>query len=826
MPPNERARLLALVEREPWAKAEIDRLAAAAATDGYSAALLFALRGGDQHLEVARRWLLAWAAKGGDIPMAKEKLHDEEFFRGGQPWISPVYYNVDIRPLVAYDWISPGLTPEERSAIEAGILTSARFRMKCMDRWTQTANLVFKPTFMVAVAGLVTQDRELLQWGFERKPGSPIGGYFPVLAQMLDPEGPWREAPIYPVAHRGIELMAVMSRLLALGGAGDAFSPPAGGGSPKALMDYYLDTAYPPERGPDGRRRIRVLTYGDGSTNAAGDLFLVGARKGDHSLGEALAVSWSASGDARYSAFLELDDTYRAALPDRPPLAGATALPPAPSKIWKSFGLAFLRSDESARYWESDRAMAASLMMGKGYGHDHRDKFGITFFGAGRLLYPDWNLEQYENPAVGWTRNTIAHNTLMVDEEDARDVAANDVRSDFAPDAKLVSVSAEGIFEGVRQTRTLVLTKRYLLDVVSARSARPRTYDWLLHGIGRLDPRAKGRFASTPRLGSRYARFEQTWSGRTDRAWAQRFSSEEGGVRVLMAEAPGTQVVSGVGADDNAMLVVRRDRVAATEFVAVHVPFRAGAEPDVQRVSVLSRREDELVVRIEGRGWTAQHRVPVVGGATPAATTQGETQAGPVLRADYRSSTPVYRVEAHSFRAGLDMRHGMIRHLMDEDGRERLGGKPLFTISADGKELLSERTEGGFTWPTRAPASLLAEIEGGARYRIRFLDDRFAVEMDRDWTRAERVTFTFPGAWTSDETPRWTGRVERRGKIAAAELAFGEKASSLCFELDPPQAVTFDGTGMRFEIGVASGDKWSAGFCRPGSLEAWRRAKP
>jgi hypothetical protein len=172
------------------------------------------------------------------------------------------------------------------------------------------------------------------------------------------------------------------------------------------------------------------------------------------------------------------------------------------------------------------------------------------------------------------------------------------------------------------------------------------------------------------------------------------------------------------------------------------------------------------------------------------------------------------------------MRHGMVRHLSDEEGRDRLGGKPLFTIAADGRELLSERTEGGFTWPTRAPAALLAEIEDGARYRVRFLDDRFVVEMDRDWTRAERVAFTLPGNWTADAAPRWTDKVERNGKIAAAELTFGAKASSLCIELDPPQAVTFDGAGMHFKIDATSGDTWSAGFCRPGSLEAWLGAKP
>ena len=58
--------------------------------------------------------------------------------------------------------------------------------------------------------------------------------------------------------------------------------------------------------------------------------------------------------------------------------------------------------------------------MSKGFGHDHFDKFAIIFHGAGRLLYPDYNAIQYENANYGWSHNTIAHSTLMVDEGDTR----------------------------------------------------------------------------------------------------------------------------------------------------------------------------------------------------------------------------------------------------------------------------------------------------------------------------------------------------------------------------------------------------------------------
>ena len=39
-------------------------------------------------------------------------------------------------------------------------------------------------------------------------------------------------------------------------------------------MDYYIDSAYPIERTGYGPGQIRVANYGDGSTNAMGDLIL------------------------------------------------------------------------------------------------------------------------------------------------------------------------------------------------------------------------------------------------------------------------------------------------------------------------------------------------------------------------------------------------------------------------------------------------------------------------------------------------------------------------------------------------------------------------
>ena len=104
-----------------------------------------------------------------------------------------IFYRTEAKQIIAFDWVYDGLSAKNRRTIRDGLLVNARYRMKAMDAWWHTPNLVFKPTFAVALTGLVTRDRELLQWGFRRtKPhGAHLGGYFAVLNRMLRDSGPW-----------------------------------------------------------------------------------------------------------------------------------------------------------------------------------------------------------------------------------------------------------------------------------------------------------------------------------------------------------------------------------------------------------------------------------------------------------------------------------------------------------------------------------------------------------------------------------------------------------------------------------------------------------
>jgi len=285
MPPSERQRIRNLVASQDWARKEYDGMKQQAeGGNGYAAAFLYALDRNAEYMPAAAKWLLeAYAPNAYWVKKYSDRLADPEYFKGGQKDLADVYYGIDTQKIIAFDWVHDGLSEEDRRTIRNGLLTCARYRIRAMDRWTQTPNLVFKPTYVVALTGLVTRDQQCLDWGFRRtKPWGPhIGGYFTVLNHMLYDGGPWHESPIYPIAHLDLILSARMSRYLGLADGQDWFNHklPAGG-SPRGLMDYYLDTAYPIEQAGDVRR-VRVANYGDGSTNGNGDLLLIHTGESD-----------------------------------------------------------------------------------------------------------------------------------------------------------------------------------------------------------------------------------------------------------------------------------------------------------------------------------------------------------------------------------------------------------------------------------------------------------------------------------------------------------------------------------------------------------------
>ena len=148
MPSIERERLHELILKEAWAEADHEQLEKAASSgDGFAAAFLYGLDGDPKDAATAQQWLLGrYGRKAYWTVRAADRLNGD-FFKGGQVGIPEIYYDTDLSGYLAFDWANKGLELAARKEIEEGIVLWSRYKMRAMDRWTQTANLVFDRRF-------------------------------------------------------------------------------------------------------------------------------------------------------------------------------------------------------------------------------------------------------------------------------------------------------------------------------------------------------------------------------------------------------------------------------------------------------------------------------------------------------------------------------------------------------------------------------------------------------------------------------------------------------------------------------------------------------
>lgn len=117
------------------------------------------------------------------------------------------------------------------------------------------------------------------------------------------------------------------------------------------------------------------------------------------------------------------------------------------------------------------------------------------------------------------------------------------------------------------QTQALLLTPDYLVDIFQASDTRlqERTFDWVLHGLGRLYPGNLQAYQSTHALLPFYWWVDNERGRRTDDTWqadwlqhsagitpgaqplGREWFEQTIGVRLTMLGAPGTEVYYGDG---------------------------------------------------------------------------------------------------------------------------------------------------------------------------------------------------------------------------------------------------------------------------------------
>ncbi|MGB2824165.1 MAG: alginate lyase family protein, partial [Phycisphaerae bacterium] len=629
----------AKVRRHEWAARLLDRVKEMAKDPGRNireTALAYALTGEKRYADQARRHLTGQARHGiGEYEKLDLKLHPE--YGAWTPWGTYAW---------AYDLTHETFSPEERQLVERWLRMACKAVIEGEKLWTTTPNLVFGKHFNVALVGYCLGDRELIEWGLN-DPGAHgprRGGFYQVLDSMINDGRFWGETPIYALHYDVHGMLALAEAAMHYDGT-DLYRhvSKASGASIKSVIDGYIRMGFPVEQ--TGASSIRMATYGDGSTSYSpgGKLWETFLVPGDLFPGN-LEVAYKRYKDPAYGWIIGLNRKRDAfvsygravwgyvALTHGEPLGDKLTPPAAPSGVYSQQGFAFLRADETPAYWTSG-ALAAMVMLGKPIGHGHNDFYSLVLHGKGRLLYPDLNVIQYEPTYLRWTREGIAHSTLLVDHESPRGGPFT-TRHEFTDDVKFLALRGSA-FEDIDQSRVLLLTREYLADFFHAadRNGRDRAMDWVLHGLGRLYPGGPATFRATHDLVPFYWWIDNEKSRTVDGTWradwiqssagltrglqfGPEWFAQTAGVRMTMLGTASTRVYCGDGPitdgppygridgnpEGSSPMVLARRKAAATTFAAVHEAYRD--RPSVGRVSRLAEDDHAVAIVVAAPAFT------------------------------------------------------------------------------------------------------------------------------------------------------------------------------------------------------------------------------
>lgn len=623
------------IKEHPWAARLLERVKTKAEKEesALEAGLAYVLTGQAKYADMARRHLLREARD--------QMTHYEKIDVKAEPeWGRWTWWG---NLAWAYDLVYGACTAEERTEIERWLRTAGRTIIAQEKVLTTTPNLVFCEHWRVGMIGYCLGDAELIEWGL-RDPGlhgASRGGFYPVMDSMIRDEHFWGEAPIYALHYDVHGMFALAEAALRYDGT-DLYKyvSPKSGATLKKIVDGYLRMAFPLEGNAKDGGKVRLATFGDGSTGCSisgrlDDTFL------DESFMGVLEVANKRFHDEGYAWLLSLDPDRQSyirrgrpafsyvALTHGDPLPANPQPPPAPSGIYPSMGFAVIRSDESPRYWSSG-GLAAVLRLGTSVGHGHSDYFSLILHGKGRLLYPDLNVIQYEPRWLNWTAEGIAHSTLLID-NDSPSPGKQATRHDFTPEVKFFAVEGSA-FERSKQERAVLMTDSYLVDVFRAAdtSGSERTFDWVVHGLGRLYPGNPAAYRPSTDLIPHYGWIDRERSRATDGSWQADWvqsragileregkqPESETGVRLTVLGASGTRVYVGDGPlvdgpphhrldghiEPSCPLVLVRRKGNAATYAAVHEPY--SDRPSIQNVALIQETNEGVGMKVEAEKYS------------------------------------------------------------------------------------------------------------------------------------------------------------------------------------------------------------------------------
>ncbi|MET0288179.1 MAG: oligoalginate lyase [Pseudoxanthomonas sp.] len=474
-----------------------------------AAGALYRLTGDKAYVDFVRNVLLRYAKlypSLGPHPEGRGQIPGRLFWQtlNDSVWL--------VTAVQGYDAVRDALTPADRKTIDEQVFRRmADFMSGAPENFDKIHNHATWAVAAVGMTGYVLRDPTLVDKALMGSKRDGKAGFLKQVDQLFSPDGYYEEGPYY--------------QRYAL--------------APFVLFANAIERNEP-QRGIFKRRDGVLLKAVDAlvQSSYAGYFFPINDAILDKGLDTeelvgGIDIAYAHTGEA---SLLSIAETQRRVLLSPEGLQVAQALKAGKAKPF-DFRPMQLRDGS-----DGDQGALDILRMGgaggqalvmkntmQGMGHGHFDKLNWLFYDNGQRVVTDYGAARFLNVEAksggiylpenaSWARQTIAHNTLVVNEQShfngdwklGEQHAPTSLLFDIQDDTQIASARMEAAYPGVTFTRTQALVKHpdlslpVVIDLLRVHGDKPARYDLPLHFNGHIMTvgfDAKRNVATRPVLG-------------------------------------------------------------------------------------------------------------------------------------------------------------------------------------------------------------------------------------------------------------------------------------------------------------------------------------
>ncbi len=473
----------------------------------HDAGILYRLTGDAKYATYARDLLLAYAKLYptlGRHPVKRSNTPGRLFWQSLNESVWLVY------AIQGYDAIADTLMPQQRKTIEGGLLRPMAdfLSVQSPETFDRIHNHGTWAVAAVGMTGYALGDKEYVQKALYGLKRDGKAGFIKQLDELFSPDGYYTEGPYY-------QRYALMPFIV--------FARAIHANDPDLRIFEYRDKVL-----------LRAI-YACVDLSYAGLLFPVNDAIKDKGLDTielryGIATAYALTGDPTLLSIAQMQhpyvltgDGYRLA---KAVDAGLSKPYRYRSKVFrdgpsgKQGALVVLRHGE-----QPDQRALVFKATSQGMGHGHFDKLTWLFYDNGQEIVPDYgaarflNVEQKEGGHYlpeneSWAKQTIAHNTLVVDERSHFDADLK-LAEQHHPEllvfesrdgAQITAAVMRDAYSGVEFRRTMALLNGIVpdhpivVDVLNVNSKTAHQYDLPLHFTGQIISANPGFDARTDSL--------------------------------------------------------------------------------------------------------------------------------------------------------------------------------------------------------------------------------------------------------------------------------------------------------------------------------------